>query len=346
MAKSIDMFNHYLPPEYYDKIIALGGSAHMMKRARAMPAMSDLSYRLRLMDTFEGYQQVPCVVSPNVEQLVAPEHTAGLARFANECFYDLCQKYPDKFPSFAAVLPLDDMDKACREAEYAVEQLGAAGVQIFTNQEGRAVDSPEFFTLYDKLHELDAILWIHPARTARQPFYAGEDLEKYELWWTMMWPIETTMAASRLVYAGLFQRCPNLKVILHHAGGMIPMEEGRLENGLRLYSTRTAPEQQHLVDSPVKDKVQIDEFRKFYADCATFGSRAAIECAMNFFGPNHMLFASDLPFDPEDGFGYVRRTLRDIHGLSVPEAQKEGILSGNANRILTRGRGAGSNSHP
>ena len=336
MPRAIDMFNHYLPPEYYDKIIALGGSAHMMKRARAMPAMSDIQYRLQLMDTFEGYQQIPCVVSPNVEQLVAPEHTAELASFANERFYELCQKYPDKFPSFVAVLPLDDMDKACREAEYAVKQLGAAGVQIFTNQNSRAVDSPEFFTLYDKLHELDAILWIHPARTAKQPYYAGEEIEKYELWWTMMWPIETTMAASRLVYAGLFQRCPNLKVILHHAGGMIPMEEGRLENGLKLYSTRTPPELQHLVESPVKDKVQIDEFRKFYADCATFGSQAAIECALHFFGPDHMLFASDLPFDPEDGFGYVRRTLRDIGHLPVSEELKDALRCQNALRLLNR----------
>ena len=336
MPRAIDMFNHYLPPEYYDKIIALGGSAHMMKRARAMPAMSDIQYRLQLMDTFEGYQQIPCVVSPNVEQLVAPEHTAELARFANERFYELCQKYPDKFPSFVAVLPLDDMDKACREAEYAVKQLGAAGVQIFTNQNSRAVDSPEFFTLYDKLHELDAILWIHPARTAKQPYYAGEEIEKYELWWTMMWPIETTMAASRLVYAGLFQRCPNLKVILHHAGGMIPMEEGRLENGLKLYSTRTPPELQHLVESPVKDKVQIDEFRKFYADCATFGSQAGIEGALHFFGPDHMLFASDLPFDPEDGFGYVRRTLRDIGHLPVSEELKDALRCQNALRLLNR----------
>ena len=228
MPRSIDMFNHYLPPEFYDKVISLGGSAHMLTRARKMPAMSDLSYRLRLMDTFEGYQQIPCIVSPNVEQLVAPEHTAQLARSANEAFYDLCQKYPDKFPSFVAVLPLDDLDKASREAEYAITQLGAAGAQIFTNQDGRAVDSEEFYKLYHTLNDLDAILWVHPARTFRQPYYKDEELERYELWWTMMWPIETTMAASRLVYSGVFERCPKLNIVLHHAGGMLPMEEGRL----------------------------------------------------------------------------------------------------------------------
>lgn len=308
----------------------------MMNRARKMRAMADLDYRLKLMDTFEGYQQIPCIVSPNVEQLVAPEHTAALARFANETFYELCQKYPDKFPSFVAVLPLDDMDKACREAEYAISQLGAAGAQVFTNQNGRAIDGEDFYQLYDKLNELDAVLWVHPQRTAKQPYYRDEELEKYELWWTMMWPIETTMAASRLVYSGIFQRCPDLRIVLHHAGGMLPLEEGRMEHGLKLYSTRTAPDQQQLVESPVKDKIQIDEFRKFYADCATFGSKAAIECAINLFGISNMVFASDMPFDPEDGFGYVRRTLADIDGLSVSKEDKDAIRYKNALRILKR----------
>ena len=111
MPKSIDMFNHYLPPEFYDRIIALGGNAHMMNR----------------------------VVSPNVEQLVGPEHSAELARFANQCFSDLCEKYPERFPTFVATLPLDDLEKASEEAEYAVKNLGAAGAQIFTNQNLPAV---------------------------------------------------------------------------------------------------------------------------------------------------------------------------------------------------------------
>lgn len=336
MPRIIDMFNHYLPLEFYDKIAALGGNAHMMNRARKMRAMADLDYRLKKMEEFEGYQQIPCIVSPNVEQLVPAEHTAELARFANETFYDMCQKYPDKFPSFVAVLPLDDMDKACREAEYAITQLGAAGGQIFTNQDGRPVDGEDFYQLYRTLNDLDSVLWIHPQRTAKQPYYRNEEIERYELWWTMMWPIETTMAASRLVYSGIFQRCPRLSIVLHHAGAMLPMMEGRLENGLKLYSTRTAPEQQYLVESPVREKVQVDEFRKFYADCATFGSRAAIECAVNLFGISNMVFASDMPFDPEDGFGYVRRAIRDVEGLSISAEEKNAIYCGNAIRIMKK----------
>lgn len=334
MPRAIDMFNHYLPPAFYDKITALGGNAHMLTRARNMRAMSDLDYRLGLMAQFEGYQQVPCIVSPNVEQVVGPEYTAELARFANECFYELTQKHPKQFPTFAATLPLDDMDKAAREAEYAITQLGAAGVQIFTNRNGHPVDSAEFYTLFDTLNDLDAVLWMHPIRTYREPFYRDEPEEKYELWWTMMWPIETTMAASRLIYSGLFQRCPKLRVVLHHAGGMLPMEAGRIDNGLRLYGSRTAPDKQYLTQTPVRGLNQGAEFRKFIADCATFGSASAIRAGIDFFGLKNMVFASDMPFDPEDGFGYVRRTLADIDSLPLSEEEKDALRYRNALRIL------------
>jgi aminocarboxymuconate-semialdehyde decarboxylase len=258
-GKIIDVFNHYLPPAFYDKITELGGKAHMLTRARNMPAMSDIRYRLKLMQRFEGYCQIPCIVSPNVEQVVAPEHTSVLARFANEEFRRLCDVYPEFFPSFVAVLPLDDMEKAANEAEYAVKELGAAGVQIFTNLRGNPIDTPDFYYLYEKIAGLDTALWIHPIRTVSEPFYKGEQYSKYELWWTLLWPVETGMAVARLVYSGLFQKYPDFKVIIHHGGGFIPMMEGRLENGLMLYSTRTAPDMQYLVESPVKGKCQIDD---------------------------------------------------------------------------------------
>lgn len=336
MSRIIDMFNHYLPVEFYDEITKLGGSAHMLTRARNMRAMSDLAYRLEMMEQFEGYQQIPCIVSPNVEQVVAPEYTARLARFANECFYDLTQKYPDKFPSFVATLPLDDMDKAAAEAEYAITQLGAVGAQIFTNRAGKPVDDEECYKLFDLLNKLDSVLWIHPIRTFKEPYYKCEEEEKYELWWTMMWPIETTMAASRLVYSGIFQRCPNLSVVLHHAGGMLPMEGGRLDNGLQLYGTRTAANRQYLTESPVKGINQGQEFRKFTADCATFGSASAIRAGIDFFGLDNMVFASDMPFDPEDGFGYVRRTLSDINSLDLTEDQKDALRYKNALRVMKK----------
>lgn len=331
--RALDLFNHYLPPAYYDAVVKLGGSAHMLKRAMGIRSMSDIDYRVEMMKEFEGYCQVPCVVSPPIEALVPKGKSAALARMANEAFCDILQKYPEQFPGFAANLPMDDLDAAVKEAEYAMKNLGAAGVQIFTNMDGRAMDTPELLDFYREMEKLGAVVWMHPARTVREPYYKDETLEPYELWWTMMWPIETSMAAARLVYAGLFVKCPGLKFVIHHAGGMIPMLEGRLENGLQLYGTRTPAEAKHLTDTPVTGN-QADEFRKFYADTATFGSQAALECALHFYGYEHMVFASDMPFDPEKGPGYIRRTLRDIEGLEIPREQKDAILFGNACRLI------------
>ena len=112
MSRVIDVFNHFLPPAFLERIEQLGGNAHMMKRAAKMPAMVDVEYRLRLMDRYEGYCQIPCVVSPNVEKLVPKDRAAELARFANEEFRKLCDRYPDRFPSFVAVLPLEDYAQA------------------------------------------------------------------------------------------------------------------------------------------------------------------------------------------------------------------------------------------
>ena len=112
------------------------------------------------------------------------------------------------------------------------------------------------------------------------------------------------------------------------------MEGGRLDNGLQLYGSRTAPGREDLTASPVKGLDQGREFRKFHADCAAFGSRDAIACALGFFGPDHLVFASDMPFDPEDGFGYVRRTLADIDALVLPEEEKDKLRWKNAAELL------------
>ena len=112
------------------------------------------------------------------------------------------------------------------------------------------------------------------------------------------------------------------------------MMEGRLENGLQLYSTRTAANMQHLVESPIKDKCQVAEFRKFYVDCATTGSRATIECGMNFYGSDHMMYGTDMPFDPEDGSGYIRMAIENINDMTISNEDKQKLFWKNAARIL------------
>jgi uncharacterized protein len=331
----IDVFCHWAPKAYCERALEWSrGPLQMLERAASMPVMTDLDARLRMMDRFDGYEQIPCLVSPPIEVVVGPERATDLARIANDGMAEMARRCPDRFPGFAAALPMNDPDGMVAEAERAVGDLGACGVQIFTNVAGAPIDTPEVMVLLERMAGLDRPVWLHPARGMNVPDYPGEDRSRYELWWALGWPYETSTAMYRLVFAGVFERWPHLKIITHHGGGMIPMVEGRLGPGMERYGTRTPPELKERENTPLRGS-PLESFRRFYADTATFGSRPAIECAVAFFGADRMLFASDSPFDPEEGPGYVRSTLDAIDAMDLTDNARASILSGNAARILS-----------
>jgi Predicted metal-dependent hydrolase of the TIM-barrel fold len=138
-----------------------------------------------------------------------------------------------------ASIALNDPDAACAEARRAISDLGACGVQVFTNVNGAPLTSPEFLPLFDLIAEYDRPMWLHPARGSDFADYRTETSSKFEIWWTFGWPYETSVTMARIVFAGLFDRHPGLKIITHHMGGMIPYFEGRVGHGWDQLGTRT-----------------------------------------------------------------------------------------------------------
>jgi aminocarboxymuconate-semialdehyde decarboxylase len=116
---------------------------------------------------------------------------------------------------------------------------------------------------------------------------------------------------------------------------MIPYFEGRIGYGLDQLGARTADEDYGALLTALH-KRPIDYFKMFWADTAVFGSRAATECGLTFFGHEQVVFASDAPFDPEGGALYIRETLKVIDGLEIPEADRENIYQRNAERLFNR----------
>ena len=173
--------------------------------------------------------------------------------------------------------------------------------------------------LFDLMAELDRPIWLHPARGADFPDYKGENKSHYEIWWTFGWPYETSVAMAHLVFAGLFDRHPDIKIITHHLGAMIPYFEGRVGPGWDQLGTRTSDEDYTVLLKKLK-KRPLDYFRMFYADTAVFGARDATICGLKFFGAEKMLFASDSPFDPEKGSAYIRWTIDIIDSLDITPA--------------------------
>ena len=249
----IDIFNHIFPQNYFDEYIA-GPKAlpDIGKRVRNMPTIVNLDARFKVMDEFGEYCQVISLPAPPIEAFGGPDKTPEIARFANDGMAELCRKHPKRFPTFIASLAMNNPDEATKEAIRAVTELGAGGVQIFTNVTGEPLDEPKYQPFFDEMAKRDIGIWMHPARGANFPDYITEKKSKYEIWWTLGWPYETSAAMARMVFSGLLDRNPGIRILTHHLGGMIPYFEGRVGHGWDQLGTRTS-------DQDYVSLAQIDE---------------------------------------------------------------------------------------
>ncbi|HET7364067.1 MAG TPA: amidohydrolase family protein [Burkholderiales bacterium] len=336
----IDAFTHIFPRRYWDRMVeVLPQGRDMHKRVRAIPSIVDLDVRFRLLDEFgDDYRQILTIGSPPIEAFGSPAIAAEMARIANDGMAELVGRHPERFAGFAASLPMNDVAAAAREASRAIEQLGAWGVQVFTNINGRPLYTKETLPLFDLMARYDLPMWLHPARGAEVADYLGERKSHYEIWWTLGWPYETSVAMTHMVFGGLFDRHPNFKVITHHMGGMIPYFEGRVGPGWDQLGARTSDEDYRPLIAAMKarGKRPVDYFRLFYADTALFGALEATKCGLAFFGANRTVFASDSPFDPEGGSQYIRDTIRVVESLGLSAPERAAVYEGNLRRLCQR----------
>jgi predicted TIM-barrel fold metal-dependent hydrolase len=333
-VRKLDIFNHIYPGPYFDRMMAVAPAfKDIGKRMRGIPMLIDLDERFRVMDRFEDYQQILSIATPPIEVFSSGSDSVDLARLANDGMAALVAKHPDRFPGFVASLPLGDPEAAMREIERAVTELGARGIQLFSNINGKPLDTPEHLAFFDRMAAFDLPVWLHPYRGAGISDYASEEKSKFEIWWTFGWPYETSVAMARLVFSGIFDRHPGLKIITHHLGAMAPYFEGRVGPGWDQLGTRTSDVDYTLVLKGLKQR-PIDYFRMFYGDTAVFGAYDATVCGLNFFGADHVLFASDAPFDPEKGPMYIRDTIAIIDRLPISNGDREKIYWRNAVELL------------
>lgn len=326
----IDAFTHFFPPALWKRMIEAKGSARNIgARMQGIPAIYDLDRRFEVMDEFDDYRQVISLGMPPLETLGAPEETVDYARIGNDGLAELVAVHPDRFVGFAASLSLNDPDAAVKEAERALTELGASGIQIHTNVNGAPLDEPRFRPVFEEIARHGRPVFLHPARTSAMPDYATEDRSRYEIWWTFGWPYETSAAMARMVFSGMLDELPDLKVMAHHLGAMIPYFEGRVGPGWDQLGSRTTDEDLGAVLSGLKRR-PFDYFKDFYVDSATFGSRSAMVCGLDFYGADKVLFASDCPFDPEKGPGYIRSTIAVLNSMDLDQETREKICFRNA----------------
>ncbi|MEC7490117.1 MAG: amidohydrolase family protein [Pseudomonadota bacterium] len=329
----IDAYNHVIPGAYFEKFVEIAPDPGIVKFFGAIKALHDTDAHTRLLDSFDNYRQVISLANPPVEMLGSPEQTPALACLANDGLAEWVRLNPDRIAGFIASLPMNNPDAAVAEANRAVNELNARGVQVFTNVLGKPLSAPEFYPVFETLAKHDLPVWIHPMRGPNFPDYAQEDISEFEIWFTFGWPYETSACMTRLIYSGLFDKLPDIKIITHHFGGMVPFFAEKIGIGFQQIFKGNS-DHNPLAEQAGLKKQPKEYFKMFYADTATNGSLAAAKCGLDFFGPDHSIFASDTPFDPEGGAMLIRETINAIDNLGVDKEIRDKIYSGNLERLL------------
>jgi aminocarboxymuconate-semialdehyde decarboxylase len=325
----IDAFAHILPPRYRERVFELlrargdQSAADYEWMMQIDPTLTSLDERWRLMDSLgSDYRQVLVMAHTSVEH-EPPDVARELARIGNEELAELVADNPDRFAGWVAQAALQDGDRALAEIEESIG-VGALGVQVFTSMQGRCLDHPDYEPIFELMAKLDRPVWIHPNRTVQwSDFPLTEPESLYGLYSRTGWPTDTAVTMCRLVYAGYLERWPDLKIVVHHSGGTIPMLAGRV----KLPVTFAGKENDKARSLPLGT---LEYLKRFYADTANFGNPIALRAALEFFGVDHLLFGTDFGFSQ----AFAPETIDDVETVIADAATKRTIYEGNARRVL------------
>ena len=337
----IDAYAHMLNGKYIDRLVEKGGkwtkgkAEQFSATVQKKPYYTDVSQRLKHLERNGIDFQV--VVPPHVWDCNIVPGGIGAqlayARTLNDSMASLVEESKGKLIA-AGSIPLAGMEEGGRqEMERAINTLGLKAFFTLSNINGEPLDAFEPFLA--QAAEMNIPVYFHPMDPASG---AGRSYEaEYGLIHDFGWPYETTLILSRLVFSGIMERYPTLKVMSHHlGGGFIPFFMGR--------SAET-----HSKENPENFGVKrgagfaegggsvhgrpFDYFKRFYWDTAVGGSAPAIRCTYEVFGADPILFGTDYPM-MMDGDYRLREYPKVIESLGLPEEDKKKILADNARKML------------
>lgn len=301
MAK-IDVFAHVLPARFYATMKEVEPAIPERYAFFNNPVLGDMDLRRSLWDG--ETKQVISHVNALPEDYVGPEEAAALCDEGNAQLLELLRANRDMFEAGVLMVPMNNIDAAVRIVrEQVATDPDVVGVQVFTRALGESIADPQFRPLFAALAEVGAPAWLHPVFDLRKP---DNNL-------VFSWEYELSQAMLQMVQADLFQEFPELKVIVHHAGGMAPFFAGRINR--------------------IMTPAQAADMRKFYVDTAILGNPRALDLTADYFGVEHMVFGTDAPFGilPAGGTAEIRAAIDDMH---VSDADKQAIYEDNYRRLI------------
>jgi predicted TIM-barrel fold metal-dependent hydrolase len=309
----IDFHAHYWPLAYLDQLEKSGGDgSYQRKQLWASDTEDDVAGRLRMMDDAGVDMQI---LSPGGPMPYVENSTGALesARIANDAYRSLAEARPGRFGAFG-LLPLPHVDIAIEEAVRCLDELHVAGIGIGTSVLGTSIADRRFDDLYAELDRRGAVLYVHPSGVgAGSPLVAPHNLT-----WVVGAPIEDTLAAVHLIFSGVLQRYPNIRVLVSHLGGALPIMLGRLDF---LYTD----------ELPKMDVEPSELARRMWYDSVAHGDTLAIEATVRAFGDDKVVLGSDFPYQLDDDYtdsvGFLRRA-------DISEKQASRVTAINAKALL------------
>lgn len=235
---------------------------------------------LRDMDRKNVDVMVLCTVPVLFNYWAKPEHGADWSQFLNNHLAEVVRQHPKRIVGLGT-LPMQDVNTAVTELTRCIRELGMPGVQIGSNINGKNLDDPEFFPLWEAAQLLNASIFVHPWE-----MFGANRLQKYFQQWLVGMPAETTLAITSMIFGGVFDAFPNLKVMFAHAGGSFPFTIGRINHGyharLDLCNVHSIREPKHYLG-------------RFWVDSITHDANA-LRFLISVIGADKIAMGSDYPF--------------------------------------------------
>lgn len=291
----IDMHTHIMPknlPRWadkfgYDGFIHLDhhreGYANLMQGEKFFREINencwDGAVRIKEYQQHETQVQVVCTIPVLFAYFAKPKDGLEVAQFLNDDIANLVAKYPKNYVGLGTI-PMQDPELAVQEL-HRIKEIGLVGIQIGSNVDNKNLNEPEFYPIWEACEKLGLAIFVHPWN-----MMGKKHMEKYWLPWLVGMPAETARAISSMIFGGIFEKFPKLRVNFGHAGGSFLATIGRIEHGFNCRPDLVA------VDNPINPK---DYLGKFWVDCITHDPRI-LKYVLEVQGSNRVTLGSDYPF--------------------------------------------------